>query len=351
MKTASLLLTACVCVAIASAQTEPTLKPNLANVVNMGAAKKALKLSAEDMAGLQKNLFVVTPADDWQLPPIYATNDYLNFSSLITTDGVLQLYHVFFDSTLRHAEENHLFQDLKKLSSGMLKQAKMRYASVKGTPLALAAVKNIAYFGVASRILGGTEPISGAAQPMVAKEMAAIAGANGPSASAIFPSKIDYSQFIVRGHYTRSPVLQRYFRAMMWYGLAPFEMERKARSGALVPNDEQVRQAALLVQDLYDSGDTKLWNQIYQVSALYVGDSNDLKPSEFRDVVQPIIGWPERLSMLSDDSTLVKMVAGLKKASHAKIVNKGKDGTALGRGSVPIYGAAGDSGQHWCSTA
>ena len=35
---------------------------------------------------------------------------------------------------------------------------------------------------------------------------------------------IDYSQYILRGHYTRNETLERYFRAMMWYGQVPFNV-------------------------------------------------------------------------------------------------------------------------------
>ena len=34
-----------------------------------------------------------------------------------------------------------------------------------------------------------------------------------------FPYDLDYSQFTIRGHYTRTEDFGRYFKAMMWYGL------------------------------------------------------------------------------------------------------------------------------------
>ena len=57
---------------------------------------------------------------------------------------------------------------------------------------------------------------------MLAQELALINDHEGFKIGAVFPYTIDYSQFVPRGHYTRSEVLQKYFRTMMWYGLVPF---------------------------------------------------------------------------------------------------------------------------------
>jgi len=44
----------------------------------------------------------------------------------------------------------------------------------------------------------------------------------GFSDSPIFKYKEDYSQYVPRGHYTRSETLKAYFKAMMWYGRMAF---------------------------------------------------------------------------------------------------------------------------------
>ena len=48
-----------------------------------------------------------------------------------------------------------------------------------------------------------------------------IGEAGGFAYSYYFGFRIDYSQFTVRGHYTRSEELGRFFKTMMWYGTAP----------------------------------------------------------------------------------------------------------------------------------
>ena len=52
----------------------------------------------------------------------------------------------------------------------------------------------------------------------VQAELALIEAAAGPAESPIFGYTEDYSQYKPRGHYTRSERLERYFKAMMWYG-------------------------------------------------------------------------------------------------------------------------------------
>ena len=311
------------------AQTEPKLKPDLSNIVNLTAAKKYLHLGPRHLTALKNNLFMVRPGDGLQLYYDYGANDYANFPSLITSDNVLQLFHVFFDSTLRHAEEHHLSADLRRLTSAMLTQAELRLSQVKATHLDSAALKNVAFFGVADRLLGGNAKLPKGAASMVVKEVASIQGAQGPATSAIFPYAIDFSQFIVRGHYTRSAGLGRYFRALMWFGLAPIAVDRVGSHG-VEPSPEQLRQASLMVQDLFDSGAQTYWERIYDVTSLYVGDANDLTPTQWRQAVTPVLSWPQNLSRLAKGDVLPALLAAVTHASHPLIVNKAHNGTATG---------------------
>lgn len=332
-----------VCVALAAgpvqagAQSGPMPGPDFTNVANFKDAKKELLLTAADLAMLRKNLFVVTPGDDWQIYHVYGTNDYTNFPSLVTVNTVLQLYHVVFDSTLRHLEQHHLYPEAQRLAKLMLKQARTRYASLKGSKLASAALKNLAYFAVADRLLGGAEPIPSPAAAMAGAELASINAAQGLSSSAIFPYQIDYSQFIVRGHYGRSPELGRYFRAMMWFGLVPIALERRD-GGKLTPLPEQVRQAALMVQDLYDGGALPAWQRIYECTSLYAGESNDLTPMQWRFAVKPVLGWPQNLGILAQDSRLAEVVAAVKQIAKPDAVQQIRERPVAGDVQLRLMG-------------
>ena len=59
---------------------------------------------------------------------------------------------------------------------------------------------------------------------MALDEFEKIKAHTGFEKSSLFPYELDYSQYIPRGHYTRSKDFERYFKAMMWYGQAPFPL-------------------------------------------------------------------------------------------------------------------------------
>jgi hypothetical protein len=87
---------------------------------------------------------------------------------------------------------------------------------------------------------------------MVAEELALIEARAGFSASPIFGYDEDYSQYVPRGHYTRSETLERYFKAMMWYGR--LSMLLKGGDDAIISEEEariQTLQAALIAGTLY----------------------------------------------------------------------------------------------------
>jgi hypothetical protein len=301
-------------------------EPELTQLANWSLAKKALILAPEHRAALAKNGFFVCPGSYEQLFDIYGQNDYDNLSSLITVDNVIDLYHVFFDSTLRQVEEKHLLPSSRRMSESMLAASAKRYARIKGGPLESAALKNIAYFGVAERLAGGQSAIPEAALPMVRAELALIDAHAGFATSAIFPYDVDYSQFIVRGHYARSVGLGRYFKTMMWYGLVPVALEDKDRK----PLAEQVRQTAMMVEDLYGSSALPEWKRIYGVSSMYAGDSNDLTPADWKAATDRVLGTTSPEAKLASDASVPELVAAAKTVAHAAIVSKRIEGTRAG---------------------
>lgn len=322
---------------IANAQANYKVSSDFKEVVNAKAFQKSVPLAAEHLEALRKNLFFVSPADEHQLYYIYGTNDYENIPSLITVDNVLQLYHVFFDATLRNAEEKSLLPEVSAMTAAMIRQSTARWRSVKGTNLESAALKNIAYFGVVDRLLGGSQALPADAKQLVTDELSKIKAAQGFGSSAIFPYEIDYSQFIVRGHYSKTPALGRYFKTMMWYGLIPISIDQR-RNQTVVPLPEQARMAALMVDDLFASGAAERWSRIYDVTSVFVGESNNLTPAQWRKAVAPVLGSPIRLATLKTDAGLAAMVAAVRKASKPKIVLKKNDVQVAGDTQLRFMG-------------
>lgn len=256
----------------------------LAEVSNRAAFTKAVPLSPSQRDLLARNLFAVTPTDARQHFYIYEDNDYKNIPSLVTADSLLHLYHIFFDFTLRRVESERLVPILKRLAAGM---AAASAQDMKSGAIQIqdAALRNAVFFGVADRLLGGRAPLPDEARVLVARELELVGKHEGFAQGTIFPYRIDYSQFVPRGHYTRSPELQRFFRAMMWFGLSPF-----ARTSGENPNTTPLLQGLLWTRALYSTGLDKDWERVYEPTAFYVGAADDITPREYRKLSDEVFG-------------------------------------------------------------
>ena len=153
---------------------------------------------------------------------------------------------------------------------------------------------------------GLLEPHATELRKNVAAELALIEKHEGFAVSPLFQYKEDYSQYVPRGHYTRSEKLQRYFKALMWLGrmtmlikggekcLVSAEVARvQTTAGVLAAElleSVKVVQASSLPKDSPKASATarKIWERIYAVTAFYVGFADDLTPFEYRDVARKV---------------------------------------------------------------
>jgi hypothetical protein len=280
---------------------------NFGNIINkwqFGA------FSTGDIGKLCANGFVIVPAKHEQFFHLYEDNEYKNVPSFVTTDAVLQLYHMFFNLTLRNLETEKLLPALKTLTEEMLKISREAYrdATVEGTKQA--ALRNLAYFTVPERFLtGDSSKIESSVSRVVSTEIDKCENAEARENSLIFNPEadpaiqhdLDYTQFIPRGHYTRSEELQRYFKAMMWFGLNYF----------LAGEGSDLIQSLAITEQLYDNGvDGKrlidLWSEIYEPTSFYVGLSDDLTPTDYRQLMDRVFGGKPRPEDLINEPKLTE---------------------------------------------
>ena len=123
-----------------------SIEADLSNVANLEQFGSFTEKQKEMLA---KNGFVVTPSKEEQLFYIYENNEYLLAPSFITVDSVLQVYHVFYDYSLRRLEAETLTTELTALTDSMFKKSVALYGSLENEALKELELKNIAYFGVA----------------------------------------------------------------------------------------------------------------------------------------------------------------------------------------------------------
>lgn len=299
--------------AIPPVTVKPAVKPykvaaSLKGVANVSrfqgtAAQKAL---------LARNLFVVTPTKEQQLFFIYENNDYGNIPSFVTTDLVLQLYHVFFDFTLRKVEHEKLLPLARQLARGLLAQSLVTWKEAEDPDLKAAALRNVAYCGVAAGALGVKAELPAEAASLAQKDLALIEKHEDYQEGSIFPYRIDFSQFVPRGHYTRTPAMKQYFKGMMWYGLAPFALYRTDEKGT-APCELTTRMGLLLTRDLYRANLQDTWRRIYEPTAFYVGAADDLTPADYRALSDKVFGKDAPLSAFADKAKLRTFIAQGKK--------------------------------------
>ena len=294
------------------------VKADLSNIENL---KIFGEFSEEQLELLVKNNFVVNPTKKEQLFYIYEDNEYKDIPSFITTDSILQVYHIFYDYTLRTLENDKLIGLIKGMTEKSLVDVIDLYGKLKDGEVKDAQLKNIAYFSVAQLLLGNELPenIPKESKEIALEELEKINTHSGFEKSSLFPYDLDYSQFTVRGHYTRSEDFERYFKAMMWYGQAPFPLyfadgER---------NIEQTLQALLITYSLYsDKENYNKWENIYEPTNFFVGNSDDLNIYQYGELLFKIYGKNPDLNKLNDEKKLDEFYKESDKLPEPKIKPK-----------------------------
>lgn len=306
---------------VLEAKVEPyKVNSDLSNIENLAQFGE---FTEEQKKLLAQNCFVVNPTKVEQLFYIYEDNQYKNIPSFITTDSVLQVYHIFYDYTLRTLEDQKLLGLLEELTDKMLQNSITIYNDIKNKEMKDAQLKNIAYFSVAKLCLEGDIPdeAPNEAKDMALEEYEKIKAHLGFAESSLFPYELDYSQYIPRGHYTRSEDFERYFRAMMWYGQAPFPLyfdeEEEER------NIEQTLQALLITYSICTDEDSfNIWEQIYEPTNFFVGSSDDLDIYQYGELLFKVYGNSPNLNKLNDGKKLDELYNEAKSLPDPRIKAK-----------------------------
>ena len=319
-------------------------------IANYGYFTSKVPLSGRAEQLLFTNGFVVIDnpfnGDEEHIHPVYEELRDRDLPIFITSDSLLHLYHIQFDETLRRIEEATFYGDIWNISRALYDYSADQYGLAEGK-VREAHRRNAAYLAVGLRLQSpGEEQVSEMEAPysydsgsfyeedlerydftpdafveeLVEAELARIEEAAGFSESTIFLYREDYSQYIPRGHYTRSEKLRNYFKAVTWYGRMSMllkgdpNIEEGTTCYTMPPctafiseydAEVQTLQACLLTAAL--TGDTNLWtrwNRVYEVTSFYVGVSDDLGPYEYLDALQSVFAGTIDPGQLDDDRLL-----------------------------------------------
>lgn len=313
------------------ADVEPyTISKDLSNIENI---QYFHGFTNEQKETLVKNGFVVIPAGRTKMSYIYDNNEYLKVPNFVTTDSVLHLYHQFYDKSLMYIETNFLYNCLDTLTSQMLEKSIRLAGYLDSDKLKELQEKNIVYFLVA-RMLMVNNPdmdadVNEELKSIARSEYELIDKAEGYQESPLFEFDLDYSQFTVRGHYTRSEELGRFFKVMMWFGLAPIPL---MDSGGNIDYDNVLQALLIAYTTFMDTDyicDAELWNNIYQPTKQFVGASDDINVFRMNGLRLEVFGEANDPNIFDDEEYYDKLIQGVKDLPSPKIMAKYISDTAL----------------------
>ena len=280
---------------------------------------------------LHKNLFFVSKTKQEQLFYIYENNEYLKIPSFITTDSVLQVYHQFFGYSLRTIEKEKLYPILIDMTKSMYEVSYGHYEEAKNPLVKDASLKNTAFFAVALNLLDINPDYKNnkELEELTNAELALVNNMGGFEVSEIFKTKLDYSQYKPRGHYTRSEELKKYFKAMMWYGQVTFEICDK-ESSVLDEEDRlcHVTQSLLITKGMTIDADrttTYNWQRIYDITKFYVGESDDINIYQIEGILKDVFGEKVDIDDLGDVGKIEEVIKLVNELPKPKIQTRFND--------------------------
>ena len=273
----------------------------------------------------------------------------------ITSDSLLHIYHIMFDEILRQIEETVFYDAIWEMSEELLEDSITKHENAEGD-LKEALKRNVAYIAVGLNILKPTidqictdkdvsnDPeltsayfssedlnkyqleIPDFVKSIVEEETELIEKHEGFGNSPIFLYKEDYSQYVPRGHYTRSEKLKNYFKALMWYGRMSMLLKGTdevpigescdlyPQCKALVSSYDakiQTMQACLLAYGFAESPDLmEKWDSMYSVTEYLIGYADDLGVHEYLEALDSVFQGIYDPNELTEEN-LVKIKAKL----------------------------------------
>lgn len=256
-----------------------------------------------------------------------------HFPVFVTSDAILHVSHLLFDWSLRFLEISSLRQDLLNLTDAMLSKSLAYHDQIEDKRVKNAALKNALFFSIAKSVLagGGLEDVPEDIREIIKRELTLINEHKGFSVSPLFGRREDYSQYVPRGHYSRSPEFEKYFKAMMWYGrmcfrLAPIKEVRGEYTLDKKTGITETLQAILVCKAF---GETKIkgenaltvWERIYETTSFFAGRSDDLTVKEYKGLMDKIYGEDCPLSALGDEKKITGFVEQARQLRKPKILS------------------------------
>jgi hypothetical protein len=271
----------------------------------------ALSLTTSERARLVQTGFVILPRHEYPgFPYAYDEIYSQDLPVFVSADMILEAVHRSYDSILQALEQTELTPRLDRLLSRLSDRlASARFGADDTT---LAADLDL-YLTVGRRLLGGATypPVRGADAAAVSDLVERAEAGKNSSSVELFGTEreLDFSQFEPRGHYRDDAQLERYFRAMIWFGRADLRLIETLPSGARVLRRRQL-DVALGLGELMDSESLADWNALDTVIGAFAGEHDYMTVPEL-DGLLAKLGVSERSRVAElDDSRVAQTIVG-----------------------------------------
>ncbi|MEL6179793.1 MAG: DUF3160 domain-containing protein [Myxococcota bacterium] len=234
----------------------------------------------------QQGFVVLEDSDRFTFENAYSDLYFADMPVLITTDSLLYALHRSYSRILQQLETTYLAEAVEKMLSNM-HQALERLLNEGAIPDSMAeAARDVdIYLAVGRSLIGETAVDSihddGPTRERVSKVLTGVRD-EGPSTLNLFgvQAPYDFSQMRPRGHYTETPLLERYFKTMMWLGRTEMAIVLFDIDGTPVFNRAAFDSASLMNHLLNQGNATEQWRRIDKTIELMVGERDSMNPTD-----------------------------------------------------------------------
>ncbi|MFA9423816.1 MAG: DUF3160 domain-containing protein [Sedimentibacter sp.] len=236
---------------------------------------------------------------------IYEFPMYKESPVFITVDSALHLYHLYYDNSLKLVEASTMYEKLENMSFNIFFESIETYKNIKYEDLNEELKFISAYFLTACKLMDidiQSIDVPEEITTLADEEMKLIEDSSDYSKSPILKKDLDYSQFVVRGHYTGDEKLEKYFKTMMWYGLSGFPVFDETKTEPTLDIDSLTKSMIITCLTLKDEKNFTAHENIYSTTALYAGMSDDLGIFEFKDLITNVYGQNPDLNIFKDST-------------------------------------------------
>jgi len=204
----------------------------------------------------------------------------------ISADALLQAWHRTYDAMLEEVEETYLFNSVQTMLDEMAGRVTAASAEVGEGVLRDSLLDADYYLAVARSLLAGTNAppvasllgqdalVADTLTDIKAEELKPVPNFMG------FCRMVDFSQFKVRGHYTHSERLGRYFKCVVWLGRIDVPVAggpwMRCPDDLRFASPRELGVAIVLWHLLNTSGQFDRWADMERIIQTFVGTTDSL---------------------------------------------------------------------------